>query len=523
MPRIDTSLIAETFYYQYVLVYGRPDKLIFDSQMDSAQVNQILQALKITSGVSWPHSHNGVLVERVFRFCLGCMRAIFSELNLQSAKVEFHRWARILLHVTAAYNAAPIPGTSICPFQVIFGRNCLLPTLDPPTLRPHPGSSGPSSPTDLHSQKVEVLHAIRKALRHLHEETVTRRALQVNSGRSYPTLAPGDFVTICDGTTSDNRQDKLLPVARTGFRVINTVGHSAVRVRNMATGRETVRLLSQVRRRPAPDDSPSPTFPGKQPVQGMISIVKFPSSSTVCFVQVTRIDFSPDVIQCQVFSESRPRTSDASHFSSLIGRRVAKSFGSHGLHFGTVQSINAQGTWFYVTYDDGDGEDLNFKEVSRLLLPEPRLSPTPLRMIRLSPEFVTFSQSGRIGSYAALAKLHPDDFPAVCTFLRRDADFISDAFELNPNGTIPDHIVTALEDSIAVWPASRGPIPNITPAPAPPPTMPSADTLSSLSVRRHPPLLFPPRKVPRITSSPNRPSEIAREPVHDDGLDTSKG
>ena len=102
---------------------------------------------------------------------------------------------------------------------------------------------------------------------------------------------------------------------------------------------------------------------------------KFPLSSTVCFIQVTRIDFSPDVIHCQVFSESRPRTSDASHFSSLIGRRVAKSFGSHGLHCGTVQSINAQGTWFYVTYDDGDGEDLNFKEVSRLLLPEPRLSP----------------------------------------------------------------------------------------------------------------------------------------------------
>ena len=48
-------------------------------------------------------------------------------------------------------------------------------------------------------------------------------------------------------------------------------------------------------------------------------------------------------------------------------------------------------------------------------------------------------------------------------------------------------------------------------------------TLSSLSARRHPPLLFPPRKVPRITSSPNRPSEIAREPVHDDGLDTFKG
>ena len=68
-------------------------------------------------------------------------------------------------------------------------------------------------------------------------------------------MTPGEFVTICDGTTNDNRRDKLLPVAKSGFRVINTVGHSAVRVRNMATGRETVRLLSQVRRRPEPDDT----------------------------------------------------------------------------------------------------------------------------------------------------------------------------------------------------------------------------------------------------------------------------
>ena len=97
-----------------------------------------------------------------------------------------------------------------------------------------------------------------------------------------------------------------------------------------------MRLLSQVRRRPEPDGVPPSVFPGKQPVQGMMSIVKFRSSPYLCFMRVTRIDFSPDVIHCRIYSESRPRATDAQHAASLIGRAVLKSFGAHGFQRGPV-------------------------------------------------------------------------------------------------------------------------------------------------------------------------------------------
>ena len=172
-------------------------------------------------------------------------------------------------------------------------------------------------------------------------------------------------------------------------------------------------------------------FPGKQPVQNLMSIVKFRSSPYLCFMRVIRIDFSPDAIHCRIYSESRPRATDAQHASSLVGRSILKSFGAHGFHRGSIQSIDQQGKWYSVIYEDGDIEDMNFKEISRVLTPLPQLSPTPLRSRQLSPEFLAFSDSGRCFSYAAPAKHHPSDIPATCTLLRRDAEFISDAFSLS--------------------------------------------------------------------------------------------
>ena len=71
---------------------------------------------------------------------------------------------------------------------------------------------------------------------------------------------------------------------------------------------------------------------------------------------------------------------------------------------GSIQSIDHQGKWYSVIYEDGDIEDMNFKEISRVLTPLPQRSPTPLRSRQLSPEFLAFSDSGRCFSYAAPAK-----------------------------------------------------------------------------------------------------------------------
>ena len=231
-------------------------------------------------------------------------------------------------------------------------------------------------------------------------------------------------------------------MARTGFQVVNTIEHSAVPVRNMATGRDTVRLLSQIRRRPSPDDNADSTFP-QTACPGMMSIVKFPSSPTICFI-VTRIDFSPDVNAG--FLNLAPYDRRALRF---INHRSPdfKSFGAHGMHQGTIRSID-QGKWFKVVYDDGDGRH----ELQRGLasaFANPRLSLLPF-MPASFHRIYHLLKSGRCSSYAAPVKQHPDD--AINTFLRRDADFISNAFELNPDGTIPGHIINALEDSVAVCP-----------------------------------------------------------------------
>ena len=73
---------------------------------------------------------------------------VFSDLHLRSGEVEFHRWARIILFISAAYNSSPIPGCSFSPFQFIFGRRFQLPSLDPPlrTLNPPPPTHLPPLP-----------------------------------------------------------------------------------------------------------------------------------------------------------------------------------------------------------------------------------------------------------------------------------------------------------------------------------------------------------------------------------------
>ena len=49
--------VADILMFEVFLIYGRPDKLVFDTQISTQEVNAILESLKITSGVSWPFSH----------------------------------------------------------------------------------------------------------------------------------------------------------------------------------------------------------------------------------------------------------------------------------------------------------------------------------------------------------------------------------------------------------------------------------------------------------------------------------
>ena len=51
---------------------------------------------------------------------------------------------------------------------------------------------------------------------------------------------------------------------------------------------------------------------------------------------------------------------------ALINARVVKDFEEHGLHHGTIIS---HAKWWKVKYDDGESEDMNYKELSKLVQP----------------------------------------------------------------------------------------------------------------------------------------------------------
>jgi len=51
---------------------------------------------------------------------------------------------------------------------------------------------------------------------------------------------------------------------------------------------------------------------------------------------------------------------------ALVKQRVVKDFEEHGLHHGTIVSFKK---WWKVEYDDGESEDMNYKDLTRLAQP----------------------------------------------------------------------------------------------------------------------------------------------------------
>ena len=123
-------------------------------------------------------------------------------------------------------------------------------------------------------------------------------------------------------------------------------------------GLDLIRLVAHVRKFPSPDP-PSHSIPSEtHPTTGSMSLFKLRSSPVPCLAKILRLDFAPDTIRFQAFSESRPRSS---HPVPLIGRKVSKEFRDDGSGLldrftGTVTHFhpNLGVGWFTVLYEDGD-------------------------------------------------------------------------------------------------------------------------------------------------------------------------
>ena len=124
---------------------------------------------------------------------------------------------------------------------------------------------------------------------------------------------------------------------------------------------------------------------------------------------------------------------------SLIGRKVSKEFRDDGSGLldrftGTVTDFhpNLGVGWYTVSYEDGDTEEYNRQQLSKILLPCPSRSHTPWSSRHFAPEFFYFDANGDSRTYASTSGSLPSDFPAVSTMPCRDMDFLTPPFTPRP-------------------------------------------------------------------------------------------
>ena len=76
---------------------------------------------------------------------------------------------------------------------------------------------------------------------------------------------------------------------------------------------------------------------------------------------------SPPDLPTESAASDPPKARSRVNFNDIIGRRVQKSFGAHGLFMGTVTEWDADSKWYSIKYDDETCEDVTRATALRLI------------------------------------------------------------------------------------------------------------------------------------------------------------
>jgi len=193
-----------------ILPFGAPKRFVADNEFSKNNFLGLMRLLKAKANFTSPYHSVGNPAERPLRHIQALLRiwvncdAYLDEKSqtwLANPPREVHEnfskygaWPEYLPFVVAAYNASPIPGTDITPFEVVFGRPYRLASdsnLVDTTLPVQQCSLQESW-----DQKQAILTELHDKVRRIHRETAALGELNYNMNHTFMELKTSDLVIV---------------------------------------------------------------------------------------------------------------------------------------------------------------------------------------------------------------------------------------------------------------------------------------------------------------------------------------
>jgi len=240
--------ICDVIIKYLILPYGAPKRFIADNEFFKRNFLGLMKMLKSKANFTSPYHSVGNPAERPLRHLQALLRIwvncdhYFDEKShtwLTNPPREAHEnfskygaWPEYLPFVISAYNASPIPGTDISPFEVVFGR--------PYRLSSDSNLVDTTLPTLEHSlqeawdQKQKILTEIYDKVRSIHRERAALGEMQYSMNHIFMELKPSDLVIVKVPT----REGKLAMQYIGPCKVIQKLSDVTYIVRDFRTKRD---------------------------------------------------------------------------------------------------------------------------------------------------------------------------------------------------------------------------------------------------------------------------------------------
>lgn len=267
--------VAKVLVKEWFLKYGVPKRI--HSDRGRSFENKLIQSLCVTYGISKTrttpyHPEGNAQCERFNR----TMHNLLCTLSEKQKK----KWPDFLAELTMMYNCTPHASTGFTPFQLLFGREPVLPV---DRLFEIDNTESVLEPGDFVQRHREQLRQTYKIAKHNLEKEAEKRANRHDSKRMLSPISPGALVYIKNRVIGRNKiQSYWNPVpyrvlqklkGKDVYLIYPEASPDAVKTENRVNLLDTTHFIPE-------EDVPSPTVEGERKKVDYSSSRKEAKSST---------------------------------------------------------------------------------------------------------------------------------------------------------------------------------------------------------------------------------------------------